>query len=124
MDEGKLPTELPDNFGPQQFIEVQPMTATPSADEEAINQAVQVLSNLVTLKLKVQESRADALKVWSQVDVLFNDQTVDEAELASLRDGFKSLKTFAQINLRYRDAKIQAQAAREILDRALQSPES
>lgn len=124
MDEGKLPTDLPDNFGPQQFIEIQPMSSAPTADEDAINQAVQILNNLATLKLKVQESRTEALKAWSQIDLLFNDQPVDEAEMSSLREGFKVLKTFAQTNLRYREAKIQAQEARTILDQALQTPEA
>jgi len=39
----------------------------------------------------------------------------------SLKEGFKILKTFAQVNLRYRDSRSQAEQARITLDQALQS---
>ncbi|WP_242041458.1 hypothetical protein [Leptolyngbya sp. FACHB-261] len=123
MDAGKLATELADGFSPQQFIEVKDPGSASVSDEDAVTQAVQVLSNLATLKLKVQESRTEALEVRAQVDVLFSDETVSEDEIARLKEGFKSLKTFAQANLRYREARSQAEQARAILDQALQSPE-
>ena len=44
-------------------------------------------------------------------------------EIASLKDGFKVLKNFAQANVRYRDARSKAESARAILDEALQSVE-
>jgi soluble cytochrome b562 len=119
MDAGKLPTELSDGFGPQQFIEVKEQSTPPAPEEDAVTQAVQVLSNLATLKLKVQESRADALKIRAGIDVLFTDEMVSEEEITSLKEGFKVLKTYAQANLRYREARSQAEDARAILDRAL-----
>jgi soluble cytochrome b562 len=119
MDTGKLPTDLSEGFGPHQFIEVKEPPHSPSAEEDAITQAVQILSNLATLKLKVQESRTEALKVREQIDVLFSDAIVSEAEIASLKEGFKVLKTYAQSNLRYREARVQAEQAREVLDKAL-----
>ncbi|MDX2096691.1 MAG: hypothetical protein SFW36_02860 [Leptolyngbyaceae cyanobacterium bins.59] len=93
----------------------------PETDEDAITQAVQVLSNLATLKLKVQESREQALQIRSQIDVLFSDETVSEEVINQIKDGFKVLKTFAQTNLRYREARVHAEQARATLDRALQS---
>lgn len=124
LDEGKLPTDLSDGFGPQQFIEVkEPTTLQPDA-EDAVTQAVQVLSNLATLKLKVQESRAEAFKVRQLVDVLFTDEEVDEATIATMKEGFKVLKAYAQTNLRYREARSQAEEARAILDRALGTADS
>lgn len=124
MDAGTLPTELGDGFSPQQFIEVKEPTSTHTSDDDAITQAVQVLSNLATLKLKLQESRTEALQVRAKIDVLFTDEPVSEDEIASLKDGFKVLKTYAQANLRYRDARVQAEEARTVLDRALNSSES
>jgi hypothetical protein len=123
MDAGQLSAELEDGFSPQQFVEVKelPMPAI-SDGEDAITQAVQVLNNLATLKVKVQELRSEAMKVRAQVDILFTDEPVSEEEISSLREGFKVLKNFALFNLRYQDAKSQAHQAREILDRAL-SPE-
>ncbi|NWF62601.1 MAG: hypothetical protein HXY43_26050 [Fischerella sp.] len=123
MDEGKLPTELEDGFGPQQLIEVKEVPMDTASGEDEITQAVQVLSNLATLKLKVQDSRAEALEIRKQVDILFSDKSVTEEEITRLKEGFKVLKTFAQANLRYQEAKTKAEQARQILDRALKSPD-
>jgi len=119
MDAGKLPTDLSEGFGPQQFIEVKEPPSAANGDEDAITQAVQILSYLATLKLKVQESRSEALKIREQIDVLFNDAIVSEEEITRLKEGFKVLKTYAQTNLRFREARTQAEEARSILDRAL-----
>ncbi|MBD1837522.1 hypothetical protein H6F78_17240 [Coleofasciculus sp. FACHB-64] len=124
MDADKLPTDLEDGFSPEQLIEVKELEADGTSDEDAVTQAVQVLSNLATLKLKVQESRAEALKVRAQVDILFSEKSVSEEEIAQLKDGFKVLKTFAQVNLRYHEARSKAEQARSVLDQALKSPES
>lgn len=123
MEAGKLPTDLEEGFSPEQFIVVkEPITDTAS-DEDAITQAVQILSNLATLKLKVQDSRAEALAVREAVDILFTDKSVSEDEISQLKEGFKVLKTFAQANLRYQEARSKAEQARAVLDRALKSSE-
>ncbi|MER3490956.1 MAG: hypothetical protein C4323_00695 [Mastigocladus sp. ERB_26_2] len=121
MDEGKLPTELEDGFSAKQLIEVKEVSMDTNNGEDEITQAVQILSNLATLKLKVQDSRAEALEVRKQVDILFSDDCVTEEEITRLKEGFKVLKTFAQANLRYQEAKAKAEQARQILDRALKS---
>ncbi len=121
MDAGKLPTDLSDGFGPDQFIEVKEQPTTPSPEEDAVTHAVQLLSNLANLKLKVQESRTEALQIRDKIDILFSDEPVSEDEIASLKEGFKVLKTYAQSNLRYREARTQAEHAREVLDQALNS---
>lgn len=121
MDDGKLATNLSDGFTPDQFIEVkepQP-TDTVKQQEDAVVEAVQVLSNLASLKVKMQEVRSDALKVRELVDLLFTDEAISDDQVNELKDGFKVLKTFAQNNLRYRDARSQAEEARKVLDEAL-----
>ena len=99
MDSGELPTELEDGFSAQQLIEVKEPPLDTTSKEDRITEAVQILSNLATLKLKVQESRSH------------------------LKEGFKVLKSFAQANMRYQQAKAKAQDARQILDQALKSSE-
>ena len=123
MDADKLPTELEEGFGPQQLIEVKESTIDTPGGEDTITQAVQILSNLATLKLKVQESRAEALEIRKAVDVLFSDQSVTEEEISRLKEGFKVLKNFAQANLRYQEARAKAEQARQVLDQALKSPD-
>lgn len=124
MDAGSLPTDLAEGFSPQQLIEVKEPSTDTANDEDAVTQAVQVLSNLATLKLKVQELRADALAIRTAVDILFTDKVVTEDEIAHLKEGFKVLKTFAQANLRYQDARSKALQARTVLDQALKSSET
>lgn len=121
MESGQLGTDLQEGFSPSQFVEVKEPEAV--EEEDAVIQAVQTLSSLATLKIKVQESRADALRIRKLVDLLFSDEVVDEEDLTQLKEGFKVLKSFAQANLRYREARAKAISARELLDQALQSPE-
>ncbi|MBV6623419.1 MAG: hypothetical protein KI793_10860 [Rivularia sp. (in: Bacteria)] len=124
MEAGDLPTELEEGFSPQQLIEVKEPSMDTASGEDTIIEAVQLLSNLATLKLKVQDTRTEALEVRKLVDILFSDQTVSEEEISSLKEGFKVLKNFAQANLRYKDAREKAEQAREVLDKALKSPDN
>jgi hypothetical protein len=121
MDDGKLPTTLADGFGPQQLIEVEdlPLQDSTQTEEANVIEAVQVLSQLATLKLKLQDSREEALAVRELVDLLFSPEPITQEQVDSLKDGFKTLKQFAQHNLKYRDARTQAEAARQVLDEAL-----
>ena len=100
----------------------EPTTDTSSREDE-ITQAVQILSNLASLKLKVQESRTEALEIRQAIDVLFSDKSVTEEEITHLKEGFKVLKIFVQANLRYQEARGKAEQARQVLDQALKSPE-
>jgi len=117
MDKGELSTELADGFSPDQLIPVSDRRM-PTGDQ--VSQAVQVLSSLALLKAKVQESRTQALHIMQKVDLLFSDAPISAEDLNALQEGFKLLKNFAQINLRYQEAKAQAEAARQVLDQALQ----
>ena len=122
MDDGKLPTELDDGFNPKDFIEVKDQKSEPTDEENEVVEAAQTLSNLSKLKVKVQGSREEALKVRELIDLLFTDEVIEEEQIEELNSGFKTLKTFAQSNLRYRDAKDEAESAREVLDNALNPP--
>jgi LPS O-antigen subunit length determinant protein (WzzB/FepE family) len=121
LEAGDIPAELADGAGPQQFIEIKEPAPLDPNSEDAINQAVQILSSLATLKLKAQESREEALAIRQKIDILFTDEIVSEEEILNLKDGFKVLRTYAQANLRYREAREQAIVAREILDEALKA---
>ncbi|ASC73174.1 hypothetical protein XM38_041360 [Halomicronema hongdechloris C2206] len=121
MDAGELPTALSDGFGPHQLIEVKEPHPTPNLkqQEDAVVEAVQALSHLANLKMKLQDSRKVAMEARELVDLLFTDEPMSEEQLGSIKDGFKVLKSFAQQNLRYREARSRAEAARQVLDRAL-----
>ncbi|MFN6144625.1 MAG: hypothetical protein ACK48A_20830 [Pseudanabaena sp.] len=123
MDSGKLDTDLADGFSPDQFIEVRELSMSEDR-EDPITQAVQILNNLATLKIKVQELRSDAMQVRSQIDILFSDEIVSEEQINSIQEGFKTLKNFAQLNMKFLDARSQAEKARQVLAEALKSPTS
>lgn len=123
LDEGTLPTALADGFSAEQLVEIQ-ATSTSAAvqqQEDSVVEAIQVLNQLATLKVKVQASRDEALQVRQLVDLLFTDDSMSEDQLTELKDGFKVLKAFAQSNLRFKEARAQAEEARQILDQALES---
>lgn len=122
LDDGKLSTSLADGFSPSQLVEVReplPSDSVKQQDDQVV-QAIQMLNHLATLKVKLQDARGEAMQVWQLVDLLFTDEPMSEDELAQLKDGLKTLKSFAQSNLRYRDVKQEAETARQILDQALQ----
>jgi hypothetical protein len=123
MDEGKLKTKLADGFGPDQFVEVKDPDLDTEECDDPVTEAVQILNSLASLKLKVTQSKEEALQVRQQIDILFNDDPVTEEQITQLKDGFKVLKAFAQANQRYLMARSQAEEARKILDRALSSLE-
>jgi len=121
LDEGKLDTSLADGFSSEQLVEVKPPEPSNMTKqrEDAVVESIQVLNHLATMKAKVQDSRDEALKVRELVDLLFVDDPISEDQLAELKDGFKVLKSFAQNNLRYLEAREQAENASKILDEAL-----
>ncbi len=123
MDEGKLKTKLADGFSPDQFVEVKEPDLDTEECDDPVTEAVQILNSLASLKLKVTQSKEEALQVRQQIDILFNDDPVTEEQISQLKEGFKVLKAFAQANQRYLMARSQAEAARKILDRALSSLE-
>jgi hypothetical protein len=122
INEEQLSTNLEDGFGLDDFIEIRENAiVNNSAEDDEVVEAVQVLNNFATLKLKTQESKQEALEIRALVDLLFSDDQISEEEVTRIKEGFKVLKTFAQANIRYREAKAQAETARKTLDRALKS---
>ena len=121
LDDGDLPTSLADGFSADQLVEVAPPppSVATQQQEESVVQAIQVLHQLATLKVKLQDSRDQALQVRALVDLLFSNEPITDDQLADLKDGFKVLKAFAQSNLRFREARSQAEQARQVLDQAL-----
>ena len=104
-----------------------PATATPELTpvrtaEEDITQAIQVLSNLATLKLKTQESKDQSLEVLKKIESLFKlEEPISSQDLEELKTGFKTLNKFALAVNQYYDTKTKAEAAKQVLDTILGS---
>jgi hypothetical protein len=69
----------------------------------------------------MQQTQQDAGEIRAIVDLLFTDTPISEEDVLRLKEGFKVLNKFAQANIQYREARSQAESAREVLNRALQS---
>lgn len=123
IDEGNLSNALDEGFSAEQLVEVTSPTTSVAVQqqEDSVIEAIQVLNQLATLKVKVQASRDEALEVRELVDLLFIDDPMTDEQLTELKDGFKVLKSFAQSNLRFKEARAQAETARQVLDEALGS---
>ena len=132
MDAEELPTELPDGLSAEQLIEVKEQpnnneVNTNEAEEDAVVKAVRELNNLASLKIKVEELHQSAVKARKDLGVLFTDAPIEQ-EVDQLKDllkgSFKILKDFAAASASYKEAKINAENARAVLDEALQFNET
>lgn len=90
--------------------------------EEEITQAIQVLSNLATLKLKTQESKDQSVEVLRKIESLFKlEEPISPQDLEELKTGFKTLNKFALAVNQYYETKTKAEAAKQVLDAILGS---
>ena len=142
MDADELPTELPDGLSREQLIEVKEesheTSDTNEAEEDAVVKAVRELNNLANLKIKVQELHQAAIIARKDLGILFIDTPIEQepdqfkellkgmpvvapaTSLSKLKGSFKILKDFAVASVNYKEAKIKAESARAVLDKALQ----
>jgi len=121
MDAGELDIELSEGFGPRQFIEVKEPVAVADSDEDAIVQAVQVLSSLVTSSLRFRSYALRLLRFalrWTSCSRM--SQLVRTRSLAS-KKASRFLKLLPRLIYQ---TKSQAEQARAVLDQALKSPQT
>jgi 3-oxoacyl-ACP reductase-like protein len=99
-----------------------PASKMPQTAEEEITQAIQVLSNLATLKLKTQESKDQSLEVLRKIESLFKlEEPISPQDLDELKSGFKTLNKFALAVNQYYETKTKAEEAKKVLDAILGS---
>lgn len=101
---------------------VSPALKMTQTAEEEITQAIQVLSNLATLKLKTQESKDQSLEVLRKIESLFKlEEPISPQDLDELKTGFKTLNKFALAVNQYYEIKTKAEEAKKVLDTILGS---
>jgi hypothetical protein len=125
MDAGELNIELKDGFGPDQLILIKDAKADTNvnhkdttAEDSGVVQAVQTLTQFASLRQRVEELRPAAQEARSQIDLLFAGEVTVE-QIQQIKEGLKSLKNFAQVNIQFRESIAEAEAARKTLDEAL-----
>lgn len=124
MENDEIPSDaFPNGVSASDFIEVDSnkLAVPQTADEDEMLQAVQTLSAVALLKLELEKDRQAAATVYQTIDrFLFGDGSIEEAEVEQLKQGFKTLKGFAQNYVKLQSALPQAQVARDLLKPALQ----
>lgn len=121
------PAERPVDDEPTRSTELTELAAVPALKptqtaEEEITQAIQVLSNLATLKLKTQESKDQSVEVLRKIESLFKlEEPISPQDLEELKTGFKTLNKFALAVNQYYETKTKAEAAKKVLDAILGS---
>lgn len=114
---------FPNGVSFSDFIEVDGSklnTNEPAEEANEVLQAVQTLSNLALLKIDLEKDRQAALEVYDVINrLLFGDAPVEEVEIDRLKQGFKTLKVFAQNHIKLQSALPQAESARDLLNQAL-----
>jgi hypothetical protein len=115
--------ELPNGLTQDELILAQEPQPTESvqAEVDEVSEAVQSLHQLIKLKTKVEQTREEALQIRELINLLFSDARITDEQLEQLRQGLKVLSTFAQANVQYKQARVQAESARKVLDLALKS---
>jgi hypothetical protein len=121
INEEQLDVQIPEGFSTRQLIEVTEEDLM-AEDEDKIIEAVKVLSKLSASKRKVQELHEQAIQAKEQVDILFKNSKTSREEFQEIEEGLNILKEFARANLRYKEALLDAENARLLLDKALEPP--
>lgn len=124
MEDDEIPADsFPNGVSFADFIEVDSSKlASPKAadDNNEVLQAVQTLSNLALLKIDLEKDRQAALEIYEVINrLLFSDNSIEEEEIDRLKQGFKTLKIFAQNHVKLQSALPQAEVARDLLNQAL-----
>lgn len=125
MDSGELNLDLKDGFGPDQLILIKDgktegnvSLKESTGEDSGVVQAVQTLTQFASLRQRVEELRPAAQEARSQIDLLFAGEVTVE-QIQQIKEGLKSLKNFAQVNIQFRESIAEAEAARKTLDEAL-----
>jgi hypothetical protein len=118
LNEAQLKIKLPEGFSTKQLIEITKHDLM-SENENKIAEAVKIISKLSTAKQTTQELHEKAFQIRGKIDALFSNQVLKKQDFDEIENSLKVLKNFAMANLRYKEALLEAEKARCLLDEAL-----
>ena len=119
INEGHLSIKLPNGFSTRRLIEIKREDLV-SKQEEEIIQAVKILCKLSYAKQKVQSLFEQSQKAHKNISVLFENETLTPEEFEEIRQSLKIFESFARANSSYKEALLEAEFARSILDKSLE----
>lgn len=122
VNEGNLNVKIPEGFSTRQLIEITQRDLM-AEDESKIIEAVKVISKLSVAKQRTQELYEQALLSRQRIDSLFSSKTLTREDFDAIKESLKTLENFAKANISYKEALLEAEEARSILDEALKPNE-
>ncbi|MBW4697707.1 MAG: hypothetical protein KME03_07385 [Aphanocapsa lilacina HA4352-LM1] len=84
--------------------------------ENNTEKAIKEIKNLVSLKLKVQQSRKQVVGVREAIGRLFSDDELAEAEAQQLLEQIDALGDYIKLRQQYRQAREKARPALALLE--------
>ncbi len=129
LDEGKLPTDLPNGLSIDDLVLVEAEHKNDSLSGEddsestdPIVDAVRKLNKFASIKLRLSQVQQSAIAARQQINILFDNswqsEDIEQIEEA-LKASFKTLKEFAAATAEYKQALPTAINAQKVLDEAL-----
>ena len=81
---------------------------------------MKILCKLSYAKQKVQSLFEQSQKAHKNISVLFENETLTPEEFEEIRQSLKIFESFARANSSYKEALLEAEFARSILDKSLE----
>lgn len=118
VNEGSLKIKIPEGFSTSKLIEIKEKDLM-SQDDSKIIEAVKVISKLSFARQRTQELHDQALIARQKIDILFDPKVIEKDEFEIIKEKLKIIENFAKANLSYKEALIDAEVARSVIDEAL-----
>jgi len=118
INQGTLDSERFRKFNSKSFIELTEKDLMANDEDKLIN-AVKILSKLATSRQTVQDLHEKSLEAYRYIDILFEKDKISKEDFQMIQDSLKVIKEFGLANLRYKEALIDAEKARLIVNGAL-----
>lgn len=119
INQGTLDSRRFKRFNSKNFIELTEKDLMAN-DEDNLIDAVKALSKLATSRQTVQDLHEKSLEAHKYIDILFEKDKIPKEDFQIIQDSLKVIKEFGLANLRYKEALIDAEKARLIVDKALE----
>ncbi|MBM0740883.1 hypothetical protein JOY44_04505 [Phormidium sp. CLA17] len=119
INQGTLDSGRFKEFNSKSFIELTEKDLMANNEDKLID-AVKVLSKLATSRQTVQDLHENFLEAYRHIDILFGKDRTSKEDFQKIQDSLKVIKEFGLANLRYKEALIDAETARLIVEQALE----
>lgn len=119
INQGTLDSGKSKRFNSKSFIGLTEKDLMAHNEDKLID-AVKVLSKLATSRQVVQDLHEKSLEAYRYIDILFRKDKISKEDFQIIQDSLKVIKEFGLANLRYKEARIDAEEARLIVDQALE----